>query len=111
MANETKFEIKGNYLIAVNVTTRQEYFRENPERIKYTRSEDDDFVFYLNIETGNNIPLKNAYILGKYSNNQGRTSFIFSDSLDDSNNPFTDADDFDTWLSTRTGGKQSEFTT
>jgi len=108
MANETKFEIKGNFFVVTNVTTRQEYIREIPSKVKYRRDENDVFTFYQNIEFPRSI--QREYILG-YTNNtqteEGRTSYTFGDTQDENGVLFTSADALDNWLSVRLGSSSN----
>ena len=110
MANETKFEIKGNFFVVTNVTTRDEYIRETPDNVKYDRDKDDNFRFFFNTAFPIRFDTKSQYRLGYIDSNpeSGRTSFVFSDSQDDTGTPFLDADQMDDWLSVRIGKLDSE---
>lgn len=105
MANETQFIKRGNFLIVKNITTNDEYLREPLNRVKFMRTPNDEFVFFNDTPMQNNYDIQQLNVLGRnniedisgYTNNS-RSSFAWSDSVDQKGSPFFTADEMDEWL-------------
>lgn len=110
MANESKFEIKGNFLVVSNVTSRNEFFRVQINGVKFKRFPNDEFMFLNDAPTVNNYGAQELNVLGINTlvtianpNPESRTTFTFADSVDKDGVPFPSADAFDIWLSENLG--------
>jgi hypothetical protein len=111
MANETQFLINGNFFIARDITTRNEYFREIASAIKFTRFPNDEFVFFNNNNTTINQyddQRRNTLGITDIDKINGdpltfRTNFTYADSVDEFGVPFPSADALDDWLSENLG--------
>lgn len=106
MANETKIEIKGNYLVATDITTREQYFRLPLDQVNYNRDENDGFWF-----TNNAASLGATQDLNIVGNTKspilteptGATYFEFASIVDSVGVPYASADAFEDFLAANLG--------
>lgn len=110
MANESQFLIRGNFIVVKDFTTNEEFIREPVSSIKFTRTKDDNFVFFNVTPMISNYDSQQLNVLGRNTIedvsgliNGSRSSFSYADSLDENGVPFVDADSMDQWLSTKLG--------
>ena len=118
MANETKFEIKGNYLVVTNVTTSDEYIRALVTEVNFRRDKNDNFIFINNTPIINTLDAERINVLGINQDLAAddptplqRTVFHHTDSVDKDLVPFASADSLDNFLSLNLGCDKCDTTT
>jgi len=103
MANETKIEISGRFITLSDTTSRVQYFSEYKDLIKPFRN-GDIFYFLPSAVQTNSISVINQSKLGGNPNGDGRTDFLYSDTLNpDTGLVFVDADTMEAWINENIG--------
>jgi len=97
MANETEIVLSGRYLTLLDTTTREVYFTEYVDQLKYLR-DGGDFVFYPSSVMTNNIQVINQSKLGT------KNTFDYSNTLDPATgSKFVDGDTMEAWIIANVG--------
>lgn len=103
MANESKIEVIGGYLVVTDVTTNEQFIRKPRASVVYNRTDADVFYFTDNAPTGNFSEAQRGAVLGVDADGNGRSMHPFADTVDDTGAAWTSADDLETFLANNTG--------
>jgi hypothetical protein len=103
MANESKIEVIGGYLVVTDITTAEQFIRKPRASVSYNRTDADVFYFTDNAPVGNFSASQRGAVLGVDADGNGRSMHPFADIVDSTGAAFASADALETFLANNTG--------